>query len=112
LESESSCLFAARRFKSDVRYPAVLWIHGGPEGQDTLSFSAWSLFLTQAGYVVFRPNYRGSSGYGEKFRNLNVEDSGGGEVQDIGAAAQYLIDQGLADQNGSRSAEAATEEPW
>ena len=84
-------------FKSGIRYPAVLWIHGGPEGEDTLSFSAWSLFLTQEGYVVFHPNYRGSSGYGEKFRNLNVEDSGGGEVQDIGAAAQYLIDQGLAD---------------
>jgi dipeptidyl aminopeptidase/acylaminoacyl peptidase len=84
-------------FKPGIRYPAVLWIHGGPEGQDTLSFSAWSLFLAQEGYVVFRPNYRGSSGYGEKFRNLNVEDSGGGEVQDVGAAARYLIDQGLAD---------------
>lgn len=84
-------------FKPGIRYPAVLWIHGGPEGQDTLSFSAWSLFLAQEGYVVFHPNYRGSSGYGEKFRNLNVEDSGGKEVQDVGAAAQYLIDQGLAD---------------
>jgi dipeptidyl aminopeptidase/acylaminoacyl peptidase len=84
-------------FKPGLRYPAVLWIHGGPEGQDTLSFSAWSLFLAQEGYVVFHPNYRGSSGYGEKFRNLNVEDSGGREVQDVGAAAQYLIDQGLAD---------------
>jgi dipeptidyl aminopeptidase/acylaminoacyl peptidase len=55
------------------------------------------LFLAQEGYTVFLPNYRGSSGYGEKFRNLNVEDSGGGEVEDIGAAAQYLVDQGLAD---------------
>jgi dipeptidyl aminopeptidase/acylaminoacyl peptidase len=93
----SGILYRPRAFKSGVRYPAVLWIHGGPEGQDTLSFSAWSLFLTQEGYVVFRPNYRGSSGYGEKFRNLNVEDSGGGEVQDVGAAAQYLVDQGIAD---------------
>src|ERR1700683_4171379 len=79
-------LYRPRAFKLGVRYPTVLWIHGGPESQDTLSFSAWSLFLTQEGYVVFRPNYRGSSGYGEKFRNLNVEDSGGGEVQDVGAA--------------------------
>ncbi|HXW89728.1 MAG TPA: S9 family peptidase [Terriglobales bacterium] len=90
-------LYRPRAVKSGVRYPAVLWIHGGPEGQDTLSFSAWSLFLTQEGYVVFRPNYRGSSGYGEKFRNLNVEDSGGGEVQDVAAAVQYLVDQGIAD---------------
>ena len=42
-------------------------------------------------------NYRGSTGYGEKFRNLNVKDSGGGEIDDVGAAAKFLVDQGLAD---------------
>jgi len=46
---------------------------------------------------VLEPNYRGSNGYGEKFRNLNVEDSGGGEMDDVAAGAQYLVDQGLAD---------------
>jgi dipeptidyl aminopeptidase/acylaminoacyl peptidase len=46
---------------------------------------------------VLEPNYRGSSGYGEKFRNLNVEDSGGGEMDDVAAGAQYLVDKGLAD---------------
>jgi dipeptidyl aminopeptidase/acylaminoacyl peptidase len=84
-------------YQAGVRYPAVIWAHGGPEGQDTLAFAPWELFLSQEGYVVLRPNYRGSNGYGERFRNLNVEDSGGGEVDDVGAAAQYLIDQGLAD---------------
>jgi dipeptidyl aminopeptidase/acylaminoacyl peptidase len=78
-------------------YPTVLWVHGGPEGQDTFSFSPLSLFFAQDGYLVFHPNYRGGIGYGEKFRNLNVGDSGGGEVQDIGAAVQYLVDQGLSD---------------
>jgi dipeptidyl aminopeptidase/acylaminoacyl peptidase len=47
--------------------------------------------------VVLEPNYRGSSGYGEAFRNLNVEDSNGGEVDDVAAGAQLLIDRGLAD---------------
>ena len=78
-------------------YPAVLWIHGGPEGQDGFAFDPWALFLSQEGYVVLEPNYRGSTGYGEKFRNLNVEDSGGGELDDVVAGAQYLIGQGLAD---------------
>jgi dipeptidyl aminopeptidase/acylaminoacyl peptidase len=78
-------------------YPAVLWIHGGPEGQDGFSWDPWALFLSQEGYVVLEPNYRGSTGYGEKFRNLNVEDSGGGELDDVVAGARYLIDQGLAD---------------
>jgi dipeptidyl aminopeptidase/acylaminoacyl peptidase len=77
--------------------PAILWIHGGPESQDVLSFDPWALFLAEQGYVVLEPNYRGSSGYGERFRNLNVEDSGGGELDDVVAGAQYLVDKGLAD---------------
>ena len=78
-------------------YPAVLWIHGGPEGQDGFSWDPWALFLSQEGYVVLEPNYRGSTGYGEKFRNLNVEDSGGGELDDVVAGARHIVDNGLAD---------------
>jgi dipeptidyl aminopeptidase/acylaminoacyl peptidase len=53
--------------------------------------------LAQEGYLVVEPNYRGSSGYGEKFRNLNVEDSGGGETDDVAAGVKYVVDRGLAD---------------
>jgi dipeptidyl aminopeptidase/acylaminoacyl peptidase len=77
--------------------PAVLWIHGGPEGQDSFRFDPWAQYLAQQGYVVLEPNYRGSTGYGEKFRNMNVEDSGGGEMDDVAAGANYLVAQGLAD---------------
>lgn len=77
--------------------PAVILPHGGPEGQVTLSASPWSLFLAGQGYVVLEPNFRGSTGYGERFRNANVEDSGGGEIDDIAASAKYLVDAGLAD---------------
>lgn len=92
----AAILYKPVGYKPGVKYPAVLWIHGGPEGQDTLGWDAWALYLSQKGFIVLRPNYRGSSGYGEKFRNLNVEDSGGGEVDDVALGAQYLIDQGLA----------------
>jgi dipeptidyl aminopeptidase/acylaminoacyl peptidase len=80
-----------------AKSPAVLWIHGGPEAQDTFRFDPWAQYLAQSGYVVLEPNYRGSTGYGEKFRNMNVEDSGGGEMDDVAAGAQYLVAQGLAD---------------
>jgi len=90
-------LYKPAGYKSGVRYPAVILAHGGPEGQVTLSASAWSLFLADQGYVVLEPNFRGSTGYGEKFRNANVEDSGGGEIDDIGASVKYLVDTGLAD---------------
>ena len=77
--------------------PAVLWIHGGPEGQDTFRLDGWAQYLAQQGYVVLEPNYRGSTGYGEKFRNMNVEESGNGEMDDVAAGANYLVAQGLAD---------------
>jgi dipeptidyl aminopeptidase/acylaminoacyl peptidase len=95
----SAILYKPLNFTAGKQYPAVLWIHGGPEGQDTLSWDPWDLYLAQNGYVVLTPNYRGSTGYGEKFRNLNVEDSGGGEVDDVALGAQYLVDQGLADKD-------------
>jgi dipeptidyl aminopeptidase/acylaminoacyl peptidase len=93
----AAMLYKPQRMKPGVRYPAVLWIHGGPEGQDLFRFDPWAQYLAQQGYLVLEPNYRGSTGYGEKFRNLNVEDSGGGEVDDVAAGAHYLVDQGLAD---------------
>jgi dipeptidyl aminopeptidase/acylaminoacyl peptidase len=93
----SAILYKPENLKAGVRAPAVLWIHGGPEGEDVFRFDPWAQYLTQQGYLVLEPNYRGSTGYGEKFRNLNVEDSGGGEADDVAAGAQYLVDQGLAD---------------
>ncbi len=95
--SLSGVLYFPPGYTPAKRYPALLWVHGGPEGQDLLGFSPLSLYFAQDGYLVFHPNYRGGTGYGEKFRNLNVGDSGGGEVQDIGAAVRYLVDRGIAD---------------
>ncbi|HSB11259.1 MAG TPA: S9 family peptidase [Blastocatellia bacterium] len=93
----TAMLYKPVDFKPGTRYPTVLWIHGGPEGQDGFNWDPWALYLSQEGYVVLEPNYRGSTGYGEKFRNLNVEDSGGGEMDDVAAGAQYLISEGISD---------------
>lgn len=93
----AAILYRPRNFKSGTKYPAVLWIHGGPEGQDTMRLDSWAQYLAQVGYVVLEPNYRGSTGYGEKFRNMNVEDSGGGEMDDVAMGADYIVKQGLAD---------------
>jgi dipeptidyl aminopeptidase/acylaminoacyl peptidase len=77
--------------------PLVEWVHGGPEGQDTFRGDDWAQYLAGAGYVVLEPNYRGSNGYGEVFRNLNVEDAGGGEADDVAYGAKYLVARGLVD---------------
>jgi dipeptidyl aminopeptidase/acylaminoacyl peptidase len=90
-------LYTPRGAKPGTKYPAILWIHGGPEEQDNFHFSAWPQYLAQAGYVVLEPNYRGSIGYGEIFRNLNVEDANQGEVDDVAGGVEYLVSHGLAD---------------
>jgi dipeptidyl aminopeptidase/acylaminoacyl peptidase len=93
----SGLLYKPHTLNTGAKLPAVLWIHGGPEGQDTFHLDGWAQFLAQQGYLVLEPNYRGSTGYGEAFRNLNVEDSNGGEVDDVAAGAQYLISSANAD---------------
>jgi dipeptidyl aminopeptidase/acylaminoacyl peptidase len=96
----SALIYKPRNMQPGRPSPAILWIHGGPEEQNTYDLGFWQLwgqYLAQAGYVVMMPNYRGSIGYGENFRNLNVKDSGGGEVEDAAAAARYLFSSGLAD---------------
>jgi dipeptidyl aminopeptidase/acylaminoacyl peptidase len=90
-------LYTARGAKAGAKLPAVVWVHGGPEGQDVFRADVWAQYLAQAGYVVLEPNYRGSNGYGEAFRNLNVEDSNGAEVDDVATGAEYLVTRGLAD---------------
>ena len=90
-------LYKPAGYRAGTRYPTVILAHGGPEGQITLSVAPWSAFLADQGYVVLEPNFRGSTGYGERFRNANVEDSGGGEIDDIAASVQYLVDAGLTD---------------
>jgi dipeptidyl aminopeptidase/acylaminoacyl peptidase len=90
-------LYKPAGYQAGTRYPTVIIPHGGPEGQSVLSASPWSLFLADQGYVVLEPNFRGSTGYGERFRNANVEDSGGGEIQDIQASVDYLVSVGLTD---------------
>ena len=90
-------LYKPKGTKAGAKLPLVVWVHGGPEGQDVYRADAWAQFLAQSGYLVLEANYRGSSGYGEVFRNLNVEDSNGGEVDDVASGAQYLVAEGLAD---------------
>ena len=83
------------------RYPMVALIHGGPAGVWTQAFpSGWGNFghvWAGRGWVVFYPNVRGSSGYGEKFLLANVRDWGGGDYQDIQTGVDHLVAKGVAD---------------
>jgi dipeptidyl aminopeptidase/acylaminoacyl peptidase len=86
------------------RYPTIVWIHGGPNGQDdhSLELKGYSpplerqLFATH-GYVVLAINYRGSTGRGAQFARSIVADWGHKEVEDLLAGVDYTIAQGIAD---------------
>lgn len=79
------------------KLPAVLLIHGGPTGKWADEFDSWGQLLAGAGYAVFYPNVRGSTGYGYDFMVLNRADWGGGDFKDVITGADYLVAQGVAD---------------
>jgi dipeptidyl aminopeptidase/acylaminoacyl peptidase len=89
-------------FVSGRRYPLLVVIHGGPTGvsrpQPFASAMAYPIevFLSK-GALVLEPNYRGSAGYGEKFRALNVRNLGIGDAWDVISGIDHLVAQGLVD---------------
>ena len=79
--------------------PGILCVHGGPNVHRSLGFNPLCKLLTDSGYVVLEPNYRGSTGYGKEFSEKNRKDLGGGDVQDLVAGANFLKTQELVLEN-------------
>jgi dipeptidyl aminopeptidase/acylaminoacyl peptidase len=79
------------------KYPMLLRIHGGPNGQDQHSFSFDHQLFAANGYVVVAVNYRGSSGRGEKYGTAIAGDWGNKEVVDLEAAVNHVLEMGVAD---------------
>jgi dipeptidyl aminopeptidase/acylaminoacyl peptidase len=76
---------------------AVVYIHGGPDSQIQNSFSKNIQYLANQGFFVIAPNYRGSSGYGKEFEDANRFDMGGGDLEDVVSAADFLRKTGFID---------------
>jgi dipeptidyl aminopeptidase/acylaminoacyl peptidase len=79
------------------KLPLVLYIHGGPNGQDDHSFDPTREILAANGYAVLQVNYRGSSGRGTKFQKAIYADWGNLEVVDLLAGVDGVIKSGVAD---------------
>jgi dipeptidyl aminopeptidase/acylaminoacyl peptidase len=83
------------------KYPLLVVIHGGPTGvsravpftSSTYPIDVW----VPRGILVLEPNYRGSAGYGEKFRALNVRNLGIGDAWDVLSGVDSLIAKGIVD---------------
>lgn len=77
--------------------PTILWIHGGPMGQDDWGWDGQQQLFAAHGYLVVQPNYRGSHGYGQEFALGLWQDWGGPERVDSIAAVDHAIERGWAD---------------
>lgn len=79
-------------FDEKKKYPALLWVHGGPQGawEDGWSYRWNPEVLASSGYVVYLPNPRGSVGYGQAFVRGVSNDWGGKVYQDLMRATDDL----------------------
>jgi len=79
------------------QHPAIVYVHGGPTSQTVNSFNRFIQHAANQGYIVIAPNYRGSTGYGKEFQQANLFDMGGGDLQDVIAAADWIKQTGYVD---------------
>ena len=91
-------------FQAGRRYPLLVVIHGGPTGVSRpVPFGSASFYPIDGwlarGALVLEPNYRGSAGYGEAFRSLNVRNLGIGDAWDVLSGIDHLVAQGLVDKD-------------
>ena len=88
-------------YEEGTRVPLILNVHGGPAGVFAQSFTGspsiyMIQYFAQEGMAVLRPNPRGSTGYGKEFRYANFMDWGYGDLSDLLAGVDEVIDMGVA----------------
>ncbi len=91
-------------FQPGRKYPLLVVIHGGPTGiSRPVRVQMGGVYPIEQwlakGAIVLEPNYRGSAGYGEKFRSLTVRNLGVGDAWDVLSGVDHLVAQGLADKD-------------
>jgi dipeptidyl aminopeptidase/acylaminoacyl peptidase len=84
-------------YSAGKKYPMLLIIHGGPNGQDDHSFTFENHLYAANGYVVLNVNYRGSSGRGQAYQKAIYADWGNKEVMDLLGAVDQAVASGIAD---------------
>ena len=90
-------------FDPKKKYALLVVIHGGPTGVDQPILNPDRYYpmerFVAKGALILRPNYRGSAGYGEKFRSLNVRNLGVGDYADVISGVDALIAKGFVDKD-------------
>ncbi len=93
----SAFAYVPNNIQRNGKFPAIVYIHGGPAAQSVDSFNRFVQYIVNQGYLVIAPNYRGSTGYGKQFVDANLGDSGGGDLNDVLDAAEWIKKSGFVD---------------
>jgi dipeptidyl aminopeptidase/acylaminoacyl peptidase len=99
---EGMLMYPPGKFEAK-KLPMFVFIHGGPQDADGNHFEAdwyqWDRLAATAGWLVFEPNYRGSTGYGDKFTLQIVPEIVSRPGKDILTGVDALVKDGIADAN-------------
>jgi dipeptidyl aminopeptidase/acylaminoacyl peptidase len=93
----SAFVYTPYNLPRNGQHPAIVYVHGGPTAQTMNTFNRFVQYMVNQGYLVIAPNYRGSTGYGKEFQNANLFDMGGGDLQDVLAATDWIKQTGYVD---------------
>jgi dipeptidyl aminopeptidase/acylaminoacyl peptidase len=83
--------------KKDI---GVIYMHGGPWSSVDNSWDTFIASLVINGYIVIAPNFRGSTGYGNKFMLMDIGDIGGGDLSDVVRVRDYVIEKKVVNKVG------------
>ncbi|MDT7873676.1 MAG: S9 family peptidase [Sulfolobaceae archaeon] len=83
--------------KKDI---GVIYVHGGPWSSVDNSWDTFIASLLINGYIVIAPNFRGSTGYGNKFMLMDIGDIGGGDLSDVVRVRDYVIEKKVVNKVG------------
>lgn len=92
-------IFLPNDYQEGKKYPMVMMPHGGPHVRDYAYYDSLAQFLATRGYVVMKPNFRGSTGYGKAFEEAGIKQWNGRIREDIEDGVKYLISTGIIDKD-------------
>lgn len=95
--SEDGVLVYPPGFVRGRHYPLVLLIHGGPQSASTIAWSSQAQLFAAHGYVIFSPNYRGSTNLGDRYQHAILKDAGAGPGRDAMAGLAAVERMGIVD---------------
>lgn len=84
-------------YKKGLKLPMVVLPHGGPQSRSRSSYDDFAQFVSTRGYIVIKPNFRGSTGYGRDFEEAGYKQWGQLMQDDITDAVAFMVAQGFAD---------------